>query len=82
MFINKKRIDDDLELFQRSLKNPVQEQEDTKEQVSRLEDEQERLGFSDFIGLCGAAFAVFMPWVLVFAGIMGLVGWLLVLWIS
>ena len=83
-FSNKKRIEDDLKILEHSLLNMVtQEQEkDTKEKASRLQDEQERLTFSDFIGLCGAAFYVIMPWVLTFLALMALTGWLLVTWIS
>ncbi|MDR2183778.1 MAG: hypothetical protein LBE55_06350 [Clostridiales bacterium] len=82
MFVSKKRIDDDLEIFQRSLVHMQAPEKALQERPSRIDDSQERLTFSDFIGLCGAAFVVILPWALAFAALMGLVGWLLVLWIS
>lgn len=84
MFINKKRVEDDLEIFRRSISG--QEQKPPKEAVGEKMAEEinfrEKLGFSDFIGLCGAAFATILPWVLAFAALLGFLGWLLVLWLT
>ena len=86
MFMNRKeRIEEDLKIMQRSMFGGTISKEDAKdekERVSRIDDSQEKLTFSDFIGLCGAAFAVVLPWALAFVALMALMGWLLVLWIS
>lgn len=87
MFINKKRIDDDLEIFQRSFFNsePTERglgKESAYDKESRLDDAQEKFTFSDFISLCGAAFFVILPWALTFAVLLAFAGWLLTLWLS
>jgi len=81
MFINKKRIDDDLQIAQRAFMGmPLHEKESAKP-ASRIDDSGEPFTFSEFISLCGAAFAVILPWALAFAGALALVGWLLVMWV-
>ena len=86
MFINKKRIEEDLEIFRRFVSNQKQGQKPPKEATDKKADEelksQEKLGFSEFIGLCGAAFVTILPWVLAFAALVGLLGRLLVLWVA
>ena len=86
MFISKKRIDEDLQIFQRSMEyymsQEMSREKGAKEKTSRIDDSQEPLTFSDFIGLCGAAFVVILPWVFAFAALMGVMGWLLVLWLG
>jgi len=86
MFISKKRIDEDLQIFKRSLENPFPEEasqkKGAKERQASLDDSQEPFTFSEFVALCGAAFAVIMPWVIAFSVAMGIVGWLLILWLS
>ena len=94
MFTNKKRIDDDLEIARRAFVNPAgfgkvpektAEKKPTKEveeRESRVDDGGERLGFSDFLGLCAAAFWVIMPWAVAFAVLLGLTGWLVTRWLG
>ena len=77
MFINKKRIEEDLEIAKRSILNlePLENQ-------ARIDDSQEGLKFADFVDLCSAAYSVILPWAIAFAVLLGLAGWLLVRWVS
>ncbi|MCL2703209.1 MAG: hypothetical protein FWE91_06345 [Defluviitaleaceae bacterium] len=82
MFISKNRIEEDLKIIRRSFLNPAALEKDTEEKIIQAEDSQDRLGFSEFIGLCGAAFFVILPWALAFSVLIGLLGWLLTLWVK
>ena len=87
MFLSKKRIDEDIEIMRRSFMNMPMLETETKEeeekttQASNVSDPQDEWSFSDFLGFCGAAFAVIMPWAIAFAVLLGLAGWLLTVWV-
>jgi len=76
MFISKRRIDEDLEIARRSFENPMGE--DPEE--SRIDDSQSNFTFSEVLSLISAAFWVILPWVVAFAVLLGIVGWLVMMW--
>jgi len=82
MFLNKRRVDEDLEIIRRSLLDPGALNKDAESETKEQEDSQEKMKFSDFLMICGTAFSVILPWALAFAAVLGLVGWLLILWLS
>ena len=82
MFLSKKRVEEDLEIIQRSFSNLTHLEIKTEEKEVQAASSQEKLGFSEFMGLCGAAFTVILPWALAFAALIGLLGWLLTLWVK
>ena len=84
MFINKEKIDEDLERFKRSIALPdfiVEKKEEPKEKASDIKDDDE-LGISDFFAFWGIALRVVLPWALAFTGFLALAGFLLIRWIS
>ena len=81
MFSNKNRIEEDLKIIQRSFLNPAALEKDIEEKKVQAEDSRDKPGFSEFIGLTSAAFIVILPWALAFAALIGLLGWLLTLWV-
>ena len=87
MFINKEKIDEDIERFKRSISQPdipdfiVEKKDEPKAMSSDIKDENE-LGISDFFAFWGIALRVVLPWALAFTGLLALVGFLLVRWVS
>ena len=84
MFINKERIDDDIERFRRSIAQPdfiVEKKEEPIDRAANVKDDEE-LGLSDFFGFWGIALRVVLPWALTFIGLLALVSFLLFQWLS
>ena len=86
MFISKEKVDEDIERFRRSMSQQdfqdfIVEKEEPKERTSDIKDEDE-LGISDFFAFWGIALKVVLPWALIFTGLLALVGFLLMRWIS
>ena len=79
MFITKNRIEEDLEIARRAmLEMPVERDAGP----ANITDREEALGLSDFLGLWGAAVWVIAPWAIAFATAIGVVGWLLTMWMG
>ena len=80
MLIGKKRIEEDLEVFRRAVNTPPGT--DGVDPEPQKETPDEKVAFSDFIALCWAALSIVLPWVIGFGAAIGVVGWLLVMWLG
>ena len=80
MFINKDRIEEDLELSRRVFEHSMgKPQPDERE--SRIDDSAPDFTFSEVMSLISAAFWVVLPWALAFAVLLGIVGWAATIWL-